>query len=29
MIDRDGSNLRRLTGDAGNNTAPSWGPFPR
>jgi TolB protein len=28
-IDSDGSNLRRLTGDAGNNTAPAWGPFPR
>jgi TolB protein len=29
VVDRDGSNLRRLTGDAGNNTAPAWGPFPR
>jgi TolB protein len=28
-IDRDGSNLRRLTSGAGNNTSPAWGPFPR
>jgi TolB protein len=29
VIDRDGSNLRRLTRSAGNNTSPAWGPFPR
>jgi TolB protein len=29
VIDRDGSNLRRLTRSVGNNTSPAWGPFPR
>ena len=29
VIDLTGDNLLRLTENAGNNTNPSWGPFPR
>jgi TolB protein len=29
VIDLSGDNLLRLTENAGNNTNPSWGPFPR
>jgi Tol biopolymer transport system component len=29
VIDRDGSNLRRITSAAGNNTGPAWGPYLR
>lgn len=28
VVSLDGTNLRRLTRDAGENTQPSWGPFP-
>ena len=28
-IDINGSNLRRLTQGAGENTSPAWGPFKR
>jgi Tol biopolymer transport system component len=26
-VDRDGSNPRRITAAAGNNTSPAWGPY--
>jgi TolB protein len=29
VIDLSGENLMRLTENAGNNTNPAWGPFPR
>ncbi|MBW1685807.1 MAG: PD40 domain-containing protein [Deltaproteobacteria bacterium] len=29
VIDLNGENLRRITRGAGDNTSPSWGPFPR
>jgi TolB protein len=29
VVDRDGSNLRRITAAAGNNTSPAWGPYTR
>ena len=29
VTDLTGDNLLRLTENAGNNTNPSWGPFPR
>ncbi len=29
VIDVNGDNLRRLTRSRGEDTAPSWGPFPR
>ena len=28
VVDLDGKNVRRLTRDVGENTQPSWGPFP-
>jgi TolB protein len=29
VIDVGGGGLRRLTRNAGDNTSPAWGPFPR
>jgi TolB protein len=29
VTDVNGENLRRITHGAGDNTSPSWGPFPR
>jgi Tol biopolymer transport system component len=29
VVDVGGENVRRLTQNAGENTAPAWGPFPR